>query len=145
MPKTLELVPHLPSEILQDRYRKAKDPVEVRRWHLLWKVSQGWSAKDSALAVGLNYDYARRFIRKYNEMGEVAVQNQRNKNSRKKGGSQSLLNPEQLNRLKEALKEKPVDGGVWTGPKVARWIEKETGREKIYNQRGWDYLQKINQ
>ena len=31
-----------------------------------------------------------------------------------------------------------------TGPKVARWIEKETGIEKVWNQRGWDYLKKLN-
>ncbi|NCS26814.1 MAG: winged helix-turn-helix domain-containing protein, partial [Microcystis aeruginosa BS13-02] len=45
-------------------------------------------------------------------------------------------------KLKEELKERPADGGIWTGPKVARWIEKETGREKVWNQRGWDYLKK---
>jgi hypothetical protein len=41
------------------------------------------------------------------------------------------------------LKSRPEDGGIWTGPKVARWIEKETGREKVWNQRGWDYLKKL--
>ncbi len=45
MPKKLELIPHLSSEELQDRYRKAKDPVEVRRWHLLWKVFRVGRAK----------------------------------------------------------------------------------------------------
>ena len=25
---------------------------------------------------------------------------------------------------------------------MARWIERETGREKVWNQRGWDYLKK---
>ncbi|PPT07078.1 Mobile element protein [Geitlerinema sp. FC II] len=49
-----------------------------------------------------------------------------------------------MNKLKEALKGKPSDGGQWTGPKVARWIEKETGREKVWNQRGWDYLKKCD-
>jgi hypothetical protein len=33
---------------------------------------------------------------------------------------------------------------VGTGPKMARWIEKETGIEKVWNQRGWDYLKKLN-
>ncbi|WP_293108399.1 winged helix-turn-helix domain-containing protein [Moorena sp. SIOASIH] len=32
---------------------------------------------------------------------------------------------------------------MWTGPKVARWIEKETGVKKVWNQRGWDYLKKL--
>ena len=38
---------------------------------------------------------------------------------------------------------RPADGGIWTGPKVARWIEKENGVEKVWNQRGWDYLKKL--
>ena len=29
-----------------------------------------------------------------------------------------------------------------TRPKVARQIEKATGIEKVWNQRGWDYLEK---
>lgn len=41
-----------------------------------------------------------------------------------------------------ALRSRPEDGGIWAGPKVARWIEKETDREKVRNQRGWDYLKK---
>ncbi|PPT05480.1 Mobile element protein [Geitlerinema sp. FC II] len=36
-----------------------------------------------------------------------------------------------MQKLQEALKEKPEDGGQWTRPKVARWIEKEAGREKV--------------
>ena len=38
---------------------------------------------------------------------------------------------------------RPADGGIWTGTKVARWIEKENGVEKVWNQRGWDYLKKL--
>jgi hypothetical protein len=26
---------------------------------------------------------------------------------------------------------RPADGGIWTGTKVARWIEKENGVEKV--------------
>ena len=40
------------------------------------------------------------------------------------------------------LKKRAPDGGIWTGHKVARWIEKVTGIEKVWNQRGWDYLKK---
>jgi len=50
----------------------------------------------------------------------------------------ALLNENQEQELLEQL-------GVWTGPKVARWIEKVTGRPKVWNQRGWDYLKKLKQ
>ncbi|MDE5115210.1 MAG: helix-turn-helix domain-containing protein, partial [Trichodesmium sp. St15_bin1_1] len=35
------------------------------------------------------------------------------------------------------------DGGAWSGPKVADWIAKKTGRDHVWPQRGWDYLKKF--
>ncbi|MGD1702376.1 winged helix-turn-helix domain-containing protein [Dapis sp. BLCC M229] len=32
---------------------------------------------------------------------------------------------------------------MWKCPKVARCIEKETGVDRLWNQRGWDYLKKL--
>jgi transposase len=32
---------------------------------------------------------------------------------------------------------------MWSGPKVARWIEQEIGIEKVHNQRGWEYLRQV--
>ncbi len=43
MPKKAYLAEHLSSEELKDRYRASQDSVETRRWHLLWKISLGWS------------------------------------------------------------------------------------------------------
>ena len=60
------------------------------------------------------------------------------------GGTQLLLSEKQREKLAQALKLPPSDGGIWTGLKVARWIDKETGIEKVWNQRGWDYLKKCN-
>ena len=40
--------------------------------------------------------------------------------------------------------KKPTPVRVWTGPKVARWIERETGKSQVHNQRGWDYLKKLD-
>ena len=48
-----------------------------------------------------------------------------------------------MQKLIKALESKPSDAGIWTGVKVARWIEKETGRTKVWNQRGWDDLKKF--
>jgi hypothetical protein len=59
-----------------------------------------------------------------------------------KGGKKPLLNSVQMEKLSQALLTKPSDGGIWSGPKVARWIETETGKEKVWNQRGWEYLKK---
>ena len=140
MSKKANIKAHIKPEELKTRYLTAKDPVEGRRWHLLWLISQQWSIKKAAEAIGYNYDYARDIVKKYNAQGESSVVNGR---KRPIGiAHNALLNQEQLLELKEALKSPPEDQGIWTGPKVARWIEKKTGIEKVWNQRGWDYLKK---
>lgn len=94
--------------------------------------------------LGINYDYAREIIQKYNQLGEVGVKNGKRNLQKGKRGKKELLKPEQFQKLALELAERPFDGGIWTGPKVARWIERETGVEKVWNQRGWDYLKKLN-
>lgn len=143
MPKKAHLAPHLSSGELKKKYLKSSDSVESRRWHLLWKVSLGWTIKNSAIAIGISYDYAKEIVSKYNHLGEKGIENLKNKTPRKRGGKKSLLTEQQIEKLKEALKSSPADGGIWTGPKVAHWIEQETGIEKVWKQRGWDYLKKL--
>ncbi|MDY7024450.1 MAG: IS630 family transposase [Cyanobacteria bacterium J06592_8] len=143
MPKKATLAKHYSSLELKQKYLKSKDKVESRRWHLLWKVSLGWTIKNSAIAVGINYDYAKEIVSKYNDWGEKGVENLKNKYRQHKGAKKSLLTELQLEKLGKELESKALDGGIWTGPKVARWIEKETGVEKVWNQRGWDYLKKL--
>ncbi len=143
MAKKAHIVAHYTSEELKEKYRSSPDQVEAKRWHLLWKISVGWSIKNSAIAVGINYDYAKEILKRYNEKGGEGVKNQRKK-TQKQGGKKPLLNDSQLEKLARALESKPSDGGIWTGPKVAAWIAQETGVEKVWNQRGWDYLKKCN-
>jgi transposase len=75
-------------------------------------------------------------------LGEAGVKNQNKKPKTHPRGKKSLLSEQQLQKLIQQIQEKPPDGGIWTGTKVARWIEKETKVEKVWNQRGWDYLKK---
>lgn len=51
MPKKAYLAEHLSWDELRSRYRTCQDPVEVRRWHLLWKISLGWTIKNAAIAL----------------------------------------------------------------------------------------------
>ncbi|MEA5501234.1 helix-turn-helix domain-containing protein [Limnoraphis robusta] len=139
MTRKTDLASHYSTNELKQKYLKSKDPVESRRWHLLWKVSLGWTIKDSAVAVGISYDYGKEIVKKYNDLGETGVENLKSKHKR---GKKSLLTKEQLENLGKELESRPSDGGDWNGPKVARWIEKETGVEKVWNQRGWDYIKK---
>ncbi len=48
----------------------------------------------------------------------------------------ALLDEEGQAELRAALEGSPPGGGMWSGPKVARWIEAGTGLEKVHLQRG---------
>lgn len=144
MPKQAYLAQYLSSDELKQKYRSSTDLVESRRWHLLWKISLGWTVKNSAIAVGYSYSYAKSILKRYNKDGIVGVKNYKNRTSNHHRGKQRLLSKQQFQKLALAIEQKPADGGIWTGTKVARWIEKETGKEKVWNQRGWDYLKKCS-
>jgi hypothetical protein len=77
MPKKAHLANHYSSEELKQKYLKSQDAVESRRWHLLWKISLGWTIKNSAIAVGINYDYAKQIVKKYNCLGAEGLTNLR--------------------------------------------------------------------
>jgi len=143
MGRTIKLEAHLSSQELEKEYKQSKDRVESRRYHLLWLVSQGYSLAAAVKVVGVNYNYGYKIVRRYNTEGKEGIKNRRK--LRCPGKSRALLNESQEAELREQLKSPPEDGGLWTGPKVARWIEKVTGRAKVWNQRGWDYLKKLNQ
>ena len=142
MPKTAYLAQHFSASELKAKYLKSRDPVEMRRWHLLWKISLGWTIKNSAVVVGYSYPYAQKILKRYNKDRAAGIINQKNRTSNHPRGKKRLLNCQQLEKLKQQIEQTAPDGGIWTGTKVARWIEKETGREKVWNQRGWDYLKK---
>lgn len=141
MPRKLTVIPHLSSTELKDRYQTSHDPVESRRWHLLWLVSDHYTLTAAAEAVGFNYDYARRIVRTYNAEGATSVRNRRR--DKRPDQSRSLLNEHQLEALKERLNSPPDDGGVWSGPKVARVMAHLLGRDHVWPQRGWDYLKLV--
>ncbi len=142
MPKYATVANHLEAEELKRRYQQAKDPVEGRRYHLLWLIKEKkYSLKQAANAVGLNYDYGKKILKTYNQEGPTAVRNRRRDPSIQRGRP-PLLSPEQMEQLRQALESPPEDGGLWSGPKVAHWIAKITGREQVRPQRGWDYLKR---
>jgi transposase len=83
-----------------------------------------------------------RIVKDYNQRGQEAVRNKHK--GKPKSNATALLTPTQLEELKASLKHPPSDQGIWTGPKVAAWIAEKTGTEKVYAQRGWDYLKKLH-
>jgi transposase len=130
------------SSRLETLYRKATDP--VLRTHLLmvWRISLGDSVGEVARMVGYSKKWTKEIARRYEEQGVEGLGDRRHSNPGAK--ERALLDEEGQERLREALlKEAPPGGGMWSGPKVARWIEEKTGIERVHAQRGWEYLKKV--
>jgi hypothetical protein len=74
--------------------------------------------------------------KRYNEAGPEALGDQRIHN----GTKPTILTPAALAALKKRIKKPPNDGGLWTGPKIARWLARFHGLKSVHDQRGWDAL-----
>jgi transposase len=131
------------SSRLESLYRKATDP--VLRTHLLmvWRISLGDSIPEVAQMLGYSQKWVTEIARRYNSDGVEGLGDRRHANPGAK--ERALLDEEGQARLRQALVEEapPGGGGMWSGPKVARWIERKTGIDKVHNQRGWEYLRKV--
>jgi transposase len=130
------------SSRLERLYRKASDP--VLRTHLLmvWRMSVGDSIREVAEMVGYSEKWVREVARRYEEQGVEGLGDRRHGNPGAK--ERALLDEEGQAELRKALlEESPPGGGMWSGPKVARWIEQKRGMEKVHVQRGWEYLRKV--
>ncbi len=131
----------LESAQLESLYRKATDP--VLRTHLLmaWRMSLGDSVGEVAEMVGYSQKWVRQIARRYEAEGVEGLGDRRHGNPGAK--ERALLDEEGQAQLREALEGSPPGGGMWNGPKVARWIEEKTGVAKVHAQRGWEYLRKV--
>ena len=141
MAKKIHLSSHLSARELKERYRTSTDPVESRRFHLLWLLTQDYPLTQAARVVGLNRDYGYDLVRRYNQQGPDGLKNGRRQ--RTEVGRKPLLSAAQQDQLRQRLQTPPEDGVQWSGPKVARWIEQVTGRQRVWDQRGWDYLKRL--
>jgi transposase len=144
MPKTIKLAPHLSSEELENHYRKAHDRVLRSHYQILWLISLGKTTTQVMEATGYSRGWIQQIARRYNSDGPEALGDRRHGNPG--ATDRALLDAEQQEELKEALKKPPPDGGMWNSPKVGEWIERRTGKVLTQKkQRGWEYIRKLGQ
>ena len=142
MPKTIKLTPHLRSEQLENRYRKARDPVLRSHYQILWLISEGKTTAQVMEHTGYSRGWIQRLARRYNRYGPEALGDRRHHNPGAR--DRALLSAQQQEELTEALKKPPPDGGMWNSPKVGEWIEQRTGKViSQKKQRGWEYMRKL--
>ncbi len=132
---------YLSVEALRERYRGADDSGARGPFHIIWLMASGNSVSECAAASGYSVRWIEKLVRRYNAGGPDSLGDRRRANK----GAKPLLTAEQLASLAEAVASPPPDGGLWTGPKVAAWIARETGRDPVHPQRGWAYLRRLDQ
>ena len=138
--RRLPVVAHLPAEEVCRRYRTCPDPNEKTRWHLVWlllRPAEPLSCERAAPLVGLSDVYARAVLRRWNAHGPAGLADRRRANK-----SQGKLTPDQQAELFGALQQEPPDGGLWSGPKVARYVRDRWGIAAC-PQTGWRWLKKL--
>jgi hypothetical protein len=69
MSPSIHLEPYLTTDHLEARYRKARDPVEHDRWHVLWLLARGMTTTAAASATGYSAYWIGQTARRYNRDG----------------------------------------------------------------------------
>jgi transposase len=138
MPKHLIASPHLSVAELEQRYRHERDPVARSHWQIVWLRARGQPPAAIAEMTGYCIDWVRTIIHRYNDGGPAALGDRRHDNP----GAAPLLDAAGQVALRQALAGPAPDGGLWTGPKVARWMTIRLD-QRVSPQVGWTYLRKL--
>ncbi len=129
---------------MENRYRKARDPVLRSHYQILWLISQGKTTTEVMEVTGYSRGWIQQLARRYNAHGPQALGDRRHQNPGAR--DRALLSAEQRDELARALTKPPPDGGMWNSRKVGEWIEVRTGRVLSQKkQRGWEYLKRLGQ
>jgi transposase len=139
MARRISLAPHLSVEDLQERSRSTKVPLERSRWHFLWLLARGLTAKVIASITGYSAYWIGRIARRYNQHGPSGVKDLRHQSR----PSVPHLSASQQDELAAALTAGSApEGERWSGRTVADWMSQRLGR-RVGRQLGWVYLRRL--
>jgi transposase len=122
------------------KYRSCRHLGEKVHWHLIWlllRVDEPRTPAQAAEAVGVSVITARAVLKRWNADGPAGLADRRANNRGK-----PALADGQRQELFAALKKRPPDGGLWTGPKVARYVADRWG-VRVAPQTGWRWLREL--
>lgn len=138
--RRIPLEAHCTSAQIKARFLKCDDLVERSHWQTLWLLSRSdksYTCSEVADLMGFTADWVRKLVRRYNADPESGLQDERKKN-----GKMPVLDEQQQESLQRALEADPPDHGLWSGPKVARWIAQELN-QPVSAVTGWHYLTRL--
>lgn len=136
--RRLTIPPHLALDELEQRYRRATDAVARSQWQMVWLLSGGTPTAEVARVTGYSVTWVREVAKRYREEGPAGVGDRRHGNP----GAAPLLDVAQQERLRAALGEPALDGGIWTCRHVAAWIGDAIGRP-VDPARGWEWMRRL--
>lgn len=89
------------------------------------------------MSIGLTASWGRTLLKRWNEHGPDGLTD-----GRKGNGAEPVITPDRQADLYAALEADLPDGGLWTGPKVARYIRERWGVE-VVPQTAWRWLVRL--
>ena len=122
------------------KYRACRHPVEKTRWHLVWlllRADEPRTPAQAAAVVGVSVITTRAVLKRWNADGPAGLVDGRAGNR-----GQPRLTDDQRAALFAALKRRPPDGGLWTGPKVVGYV-RDHWRVRVAPQTGWRWLRDL--
>jgi transposase len=133
-------VRHRTAHQIRAQYRACRHPVEKTRWHAVWllaRTDEPRTPAQVAALVGLSDVTVRAVLHRWNAAGPGGLTDGRRGN-----GSEPKLSVRRRDALYVALQKRPPDGGVWTGPKVARYVRDRWG-VSVGPVTGWRWLRDL--
>ena len=131
---------HLTADQAWARYRASSHPIEKTRWHALWLLLRTDEPRTPAQVtgvIGLSVIAVRQALRRWNQLGPDGLTDRRRGN-----GAAPRLTPDRRAALRAALRRRPPDGGLWSGPKVARYARGRWG-VRAGPRTGWRWLREL--
>jgi transposase len=138
--RRLPFTRHWTEAQIRRAYLTCRHPVEKVRWHALWLLARADAPRSPAQVaqlVGLSDVAVRAVLRRWNRMGPEGLADRRRGN-----GRAAKLGARRWAALARAVARRPPDGGLWTGPKVARYVADRWGL-RGRPETGWRWLRRL--
>ena len=132
----LPIILHLPPADIFRRYRACRRGVEKTHWHLLWLLTRPEPPLAPAQAAAAGRPDGRLGPRDPEALECRGPDGLADRRAGACGGRSKLTTDQQID-LWAALQHPPPDGGLWTGPKVARYVRDRWGIRRKPTGWGW--------
>ena len=137
MAQRMTIAPHLSVDELEQRYRRADDPIARSQWQMVWLLASGLPTGQVARVTGYSVRWVQEIARRY-RAGPQAIGDRRHGNP----GASPLLDAAQQEQLRQALAGPAPDDGIWSCRSVAAWMSQTLGRP-VSAQRGWEWMRRL--